>query len=327
LLNHPQDPGSLIRFFAILATSSGSDLGIDTNIGVIDAYGSKFTFLIDGTTYQTSNCLYDDGARDLCGRGTRAFDVRAEGEEAPLVIKDCWLEDRQDRALEHATVERVRSAVGKAEFRKRFIDICGHRTTRNAVLDRVCEILKHDFNKQRGYYAVPIHGSRQAVETIRPPRPRFRYQIVYREKGDTFYHVTSLQKAYLDLNEITKGGSILTRFSLAQRRFVALHSLHASKFVHGDVSPGNIFSLEGGAKLSDLEFARERDVEKLSELTLKNRDPSSPRVVENLVVSSDSSVPHLYTHCPPGNTTFHSDGSHGDFLHVSPAPLRLRQHG
>jgi len=243
------------------------------------------------------------------------------------VIKDCWLEDRQDKALEHTIVERVRGAVGKAEFQKRFIDICSHRTTRNAVLDRVCEILKRDFNKRDGFYAVPINGSRQAVGTMQPPPPRFRYQVVYREKGDSFYHVRSLQKAYLDLNEVTKGGLIIAGLSITQRRFVALHSLHTSKFVHGDVSPGNIFSFEGGAKLSDLEFARERDVDKLSELTLETRDPSSPRAAEHLVVSSDRPVPHIYTHLPLGNTTFHSDRSHGDFLHVSATPLRLRQRG
>ena len=285
-----QDPESLIRFFTILATSSSSDLGIDNNIGAVDVCNSGFTFVINGTTYQTSNCLYDNGAREMCGRGTRVFDARAKGETTTLVIKDCWLEDRQDRALEHETVERVRGAVGQAEFRRRFIDIRGHRTTRNSSLDRVCEILKHNFNRQEGFYAVPIHGSRRAVETIKPPRTRFRYQIVYREKGDPFYHIRSLQKAYLDLNEVTKGGSIITGLSLAQRRFVALHSLHSSKFVHGDVSPGNIFSFEGGAKLSDLEFARERDIDELSELTLETRDSSSPRVVDHLVVSSDRSV-------------------------------------
>ena len=133
------------------------------------------------------------------------------------MIKDCWLEDRQDRALEHDTVERVQSAVGQAEFRRRFIDICGHRTTRNAALDRVCEILNHCFDKQGGFYAVPIHGSCRVVETMQPPRPRIRYQIVYRERGDSFYHIRSLQKAYLDLNEITKGRSIYQGISLAQR--------------------------------------------------------------------------------------------------------------
>jgi len=321
-----QDLASLIRFFTILATSSSSDLGIDNNIGAVDACNSRFTFTIDETMYRTSNCLYDDGARGMCGRGTRVFDAWVEGEATTLVIKDCWLEDRQDGALEHDTVDRVRGAVGQAEFRRRFIDIRGHRTTRNAALDRACAILKHDFNKRGGFYAVPIHGSRHVMETMKPPHPRFRYQIVYREKGDSFYHIKSLQKAYLDLNDITKGGSIITDLSFAQRRFVALHSLHTSKFVHGDVSPGNIYSFEGGAKLSDLEFARERDVDKLSELTLETRDSSSPRVVEHLVVSSDVSIPYVHTDLPIGNTTFHSDRSYGDLLHVSAAPLRLRQH-
>ena len=57
----------------------------------------------------------------MCGRGTRAFEARVEGGATTLVVKDCWLEDRQDRALEHDTVERVRGAVGQAEFRRRFI--------------------------------------------------------------------------------------------------------------------------------------------------------------------------------------------------------------
>ena len=198
-----QDPGSLIRFFAILAVSSGPDLGIDTSIGVIDAYNSRFTFTIDGKAYRTSEWLYDGGAMEMCGRGTRSFSAQVDGEATTLVIKDCWLEDRQDRTLEHDVVEKVRSAVGQAEFRRRFIDICGHHITRNAALGRVCEILKRDFNKQDGFYVVPIH--RHVVEPKKPPRPRFRYQVVYREKGESFYHVKSLQKAYLDLNQVTKG--------------------------------------------------------------------------------------------------------------------------
>lgn len=218
-----------------------------------------------------------------------------------MVIKDCWLEDGQERALEHDTVEKVRSAVGQAEFRRRFIDVCGHRITRNAALDRVCGILKRDFNKYEGFYATPIHRSRQPVEPKQPPRPRFRYQIVYREKGESFYHITSLQKAYLDLNEVTKCESTVHHFLVAQRCFIALYCLHTSKFVHGDVSPGNIFSYEGGAKLSDLEFARERDVDKLDELTLETRNSPSPQIVEHLVVSPDGFIPRLHSSITRGH--------------------------
>ena len=92
---------------------------------------------------------------------------------------------------------------------------------------------------------------------------------------------------YLDLNEATKGESVGWHFSSAQLHFAALYSLHTSKFVHGDVSPGNIIGFEGGAKLSDLEFVRERDAGKLSELTLRTQNSPSPRSVERLVVGLD----------------------------------------
>ena len=220
----------------------------------------------------------------MCGRGTRAFEAYIDGEATALVIKDCWLEDRDDKALEHEIVAKVRTAMGQEEFRGRFIDVCGHRVTRNVALDRVCEILRQEFSEQEGFYVVPLHWSRQPTEPKKPPHPRFRYQIVYEERGSSFYHITSLQKAYMDLNEVTKGESFVRLFSDTQRHFVALYSLHTSKFVHGDISPGNIIGVEGGVKVSDLEFARERDADKLSELTLRTQNPPPPRLVEHLVV-------------------------------------------
>jgi len=145
----------------------------------------------------------------VCGRGTRAFEAYIDGKATALVIKDCWLEDREDKALEHETVAKVRAAMGQEEFRGGFIDVCAHRVTRNVALDRVCEILQQGFSEQEGFYVVPLPWSRQPMEPKEPPRPRFRYQIVYEERGDSFYHITSLQKAYLDLNEVTKGESFV----------------------------------------------------------------------------------------------------------------------
>ena len=141
----------------------------------------------------------------MCGRGTRAFEARIDGEATALVIEDCRLKGRKDKAMEHEIVENVRSAMDQEEFQRRFIDACGHRISRNATLDRLCEIILKDFNEQEGFYAVPLHCSRRSMELKKPRRPHFRYQIVYKEKGDLFYHITSLQKAYLDLNEVTKG--------------------------------------------------------------------------------------------------------------------------
>ena len=169
--NHVQNPESLVRFFVTLALSSDPDIGIDTNIGVVDLCNSKFTFSMNGSIYQTSKCLYDDGAKGMCGRGTRAFEAYVDEEATALVIKDCWLEDREDRAPEHVMVAKVRSAMGQEEFRERFIDVRGHRVTRNIALDRVCEILRRGFNEHEGSHPVPLHWSRQPMQPKQPPRP------------------------------------------------------------------------------------------------------------------------------------------------------------
>jgi hypothetical protein len=250
--------------------------------------------MINGAMHQTSNVLYDEGARFMCGRGTRAFKACVDGETTALVIKDCWLEDGEDEVLEHDTVERVRSAMGQEEFQHRFIDVCGYHVTRNPALDRVCKILQRDFNEQEGFHDVTLRWPRQPMVFKRqPPRPRFRYQIVYKEMGDSFYHITSLRKAYLDLNDVTKGELFGWDFSNSQRRFAALYSLHTSKFIHGEVDPANIIEVEGRARLSDLRLARERDADKLSELTLPT--PGSPPTfsVEYLTVSPDVSILHI----------------------------------
>ena len=96
-----QDPGSHIRFFVTLTLSNDSNLGIDTNIGVVDVYNSEFTFTVNGAMYRTSKCLYDDPTKGMCGRGTRAFEARIDGKATALVIEDCWLEGRKGKAMEH----------------------------------------------------------------------------------------------------------------------------------------------------------------------------------------------------------------------------------
>jgi hypothetical protein len=250
--------------------------------------------MINGAVYQTSNVLYDEGARFMCGHGTRAFKARVDGETTALVIKDCWLEDGEDEVLEHDAVERVRSAMGQEEFQHRFIDVCGYRVTRNSALDRVCKILQRDFNKREGFHDVSLHWShRSMVSERQPPRPRFRYQIVYKEMGDSFYHITSLRKAYLDLNDVTKGELFGWDFSNSQRRFAALYSLHTSKFIHGDVHLGNIIEVEGRARLSDPRLVRECDADELSELTLRTPNSPSSLSVERLEVGPDGLILHM----------------------------------
>jgi len=48
---------------------------------------------------------------------------------------------------------------------------------------------------------------------------------------------------------------------------LALHRLHQAGWVHRDFSPGNVITVEGKAKISDLEFAKRRVADDLEKLT------------------------------------------------------------
>ena len=61
--------------------------------------------------------------------------------------------------------------------------------------------------------------------------------------------------------------------------------MHKSGWVHRDPSPGNIIVVNDKAKLSDLEFAKERNVRDLQKLTMPlAEDDSSARRKESRIV-------------------------------------------
>jgi len=48
---------------------------------------------------------------------------------------------------------------------------------------------------------------------------------------------------------------------------LAIHCLHKAGWVHKDFSPGNVIEVNGKAKVSDLEFAKQRVAGELEKLT------------------------------------------------------------
>jgi serine/threonine protein kinase len=61
--------------------------------------------------------------------------------------------------------------------------------------------------------------------------------------------------------------------------------LHKKGWIHRDPSPGNIIVVNDEAKLSDLEFAKERDVGDLQKLTMPlTEDTSSAHRKEGRMV-------------------------------------------
>ena len=127
-----QSPDLLIKFFTFLAFSEESDLGFDTKIERVNHSDFELRFLIQGKHYLTSGVLYDVGADAVCGRVTWVFKAYPQGQAnphpGPCVIKDCWVEDREGKEMEHIIVENVRAAIGHDRFREHFVNVCGHHT-------------------------------------------------------------------------------------------------------------------------------------------------------------------------------------------------------
>jgi len=169
----------------------------------------------------------------MCGRGTWVFEVYPQGQTKPkpLVIKDCWVEDRPGKQMEHTIINKVREAMGDDEFRKHFVDFCGYRKATNAALTKYCRIpsggkldtgfetsplvweakVDHTTNySQLGQALVTSQDSRlesgiRSATQQRRPHPRFRYQIVYGERGTSLYDITSLSETFGHLIEVMEG--------------------------------------------------------------------------------------------------------------------------
>ena len=61
--------------------------------------------------------------------------------------------------------------------------------------------------------------------------------------------------------------------------------LHKAGFVHRDLSPGNIIVVGGKAKISDLEFAKARNIADLDKLTEQPDGPFPLTAAETRTVS------------------------------------------
>ena len=225
-----QDPSSLIKFFILLATSSEADLGFDTNIKRTGETDFDLEFTIEEREYRASKLLYDIGADAPTGRGSRVFEVTDQGTKEVRAIKDCWIEDRPDKQMEHDIVAEIKRDVGAEEFGKYFVDVCGHRKTEMpGGFKSICDILENrnfilaDEFKPLALIATdtpkPSYTAsasvadqehrlqqtpaKQALE--HPPHPRFRYQVVYAEVGMSLFEEESFGKVFRHISRAAYG--------------------------------------------------------------------------------------------------------------------------
>ena len=310
-----QDPESLLKFFTMLATSSKMNLGFDTNVKSIGETNLDLEFTIQQTVYHTSRLLYDFGADPATGRGTRVFEVIDQKTKEVRTVKDCWVEDRPGKQMEHEIVAGIKCDMeNDTDFHKHFIDICGYiKMDASGGFNNICKILKTDIfirgdpsgsellvpiTKVSEPYLEPAKGKmadqalylyliREERVLVNPPCSRFRYQAAYREKGESLFEITSFPDVFKYIRQAADGTSdVLVNLQTRSRLHVsnlALHHLHKTGWVHKDFAPGNIIVVEGTAKISDFEFATRRPAGQLGELT-KPTNASSPVVKDVRVV-------------------------------------------
>jgi len=159
------------------------------------------------------------------------FEVKDQAAKV-YVIKDCWVEDRPGKRKEHEIVAGIKNDMSDEEFRKHFVDIRGHRETyTSGGFGRVCNILRNRKFKPKVFepeFLVPTSSAQKATYTDQaqgsiadqdhylqsteetevprnPPHPRFRYQVVYDEKGESLFEVTSLSKVLAYIGQAAEG--------------------------------------------------------------------------------------------------------------------------
>ena len=149
------------------------------------------------------------------------------------VIKDCWVEDHPGNQMEHEIVAGIKKDMGdEQKFREHFIDIKGYRKTdASGGFLNICKILEtRTFipTKYEPQFLIPAPRSQKSTYTgqtegliadrdhrlqstqeteapTKPPHPRFRYQIVYREKGMSLFELTSFAEVFVYICQGAEG--------------------------------------------------------------------------------------------------------------------------
>ncbi|KAF7795043.1 hypothetical protein EIP86_006187 [Pleurotus ostreatoroseus] len=182
----------------------------------------------------------DEKISNVNSRGTRVWKaVKVENGTVigdPVALKDCWVDSHRER--EGNINARIRSSA-TLEVPTRILPL--------SLMTVLChgDVLvsgtKDSTRILRSHESGPSHsrGTNDNREHQSSPAHQIHYRIVFQEIGSDLDGATSLWVIFRALMDAAYG----------------LMAMHVSGWVHGDISPGNIFSYEDWAKIGDLEHA------------------------------------------------------------------------
>ncbi|KAI0954296.1 hypothetical protein AcV7_007565 [Taiwanofungus camphoratus] len=286
--NFTTDHKTVVHIFLSLMYAASHEVGWDPTIcPVTDSEGKvlldsdgkrRFDITVrsaDGTNvvYRTIKILADFGADAPQGRGTRVWEARKleNGEECgePVALKDSWIDS--DRTREGVLYGELRDSDTSIDFQdamKTFIMtvICDGDVYINGEVDDTRTLMTRG---QR----IPRDCSKFTVQLIRPPAAKLsrssRVAIghhhspeEYREKHSApprVYHPKTHYRIVLKevCKPISTVTSLATVFKLLSQVLFVLRVMHRNKWVHRDISAGNILvDKASNVKLGDLEYLK-----------------------------------------------------------------------
>ena len=276
--------------FAAFAFADRKSLGFDPTITRAPRNPKEFIITVHDSRgprrFRTTGIISSSGAEPLRGRGTRVFeaieiDENDKEKGSPVVLKDIWI--HRDRLREGEILAQLYEEADEDDkklVKKYFLTTLCHGDvfvepdvrddTENLMRgletspDSVFELQEESSMDSR--YNTFASGSRSLSAINRIPdvphpnltySPKMHYRIVFEENGETIDSLRKLPDVMKILGDIVAGMFSLTIHSHDTQLScdTALQLLKKLKWVHRDVSVGNILSCKEGGKLADLEYA------------------------------------------------------------------------
>ncbi|KAJ7747918.1 hypothetical protein DFH07DRAFT_573625 [Mycena maculata] len=251
--NFATDPVLLIDLLCVMAFATPQQLGYDPTMSyfVDDFKTVQFKLSLNDVVYVTKKLLSDNRTDVICGRATRVWEAYREDDpnRTSVVIKDLWtsIDVMQEGAQLLDLHERLHALEDPGTPRPPgdyFLSVVAHGFVQlDGVDDHTIDVM------MRGHI-FPGDAANHAA--------RKHYRIVFKEVGVAINKIQSISDVMRALADATR----------------ALALLHRLGLLHRDVSAGNILFVDGGGKLTDLEYLQ-------SFKGTAGQTPSDPDIVEH----------------------------------------------
>ncbi|KAJ7207112.1 hypothetical protein GGX14DRAFT_698270 [Mycena pura] len=273
-LSQARDIRTFIHFVISMSFATEEDLGFDPTIRRRRNEDNTiyYEYKLNHTVYKTLSLISEHPAAAITGRGTRVWRVEVldgtgTGTGTVRVLKDYWVDDVPDENGQCITENLILAKIYRRLDELRNLSPSDEpsltdvpEAEREVVLRALqnyrdyfvnissCETLKATRDICSGFRRCGVvEESRISLGEVQHPRSFLRRRhcrLLYDEECTAFYAIDNLEEAIQVLHDCVLG----------------LQLLYLARFVHRDISPGNVLLYRHAGrcigKLSDFEYAK-----------------------------------------------------------------------